>query len=187
MTRTSFTSYYSQLFVIFIWHHISQNCSHLGEVGASEHFVYHAKGMNLISVTGHDLRQGLSLVHIGKTLRRKWFFSMFFITHATFFTIVIIVIISFVIPLCLSIFTFSLHNFPKIYFQIPWLLTYFLIFFYLWYPRMCTKKNYFQIPWLLTYFLIFFYLWYPRMCTILHTLLKKEIAGLNSSGWFCYV
>ena len=61
MTRTSFTSYYSQLFAILIWHHVSQNCSRLGEVEAWEHFVYHAKGMNLISFIEHDPRQGLSL------------------------------------------------------------------------------------------------------------------------------
>ena len=64
-------------------------------------------------------------------------FSMFFITHGTFFTIIIIVIISLVTPLCLSIFTFSLHFFPKLYFLITWLVTYVLIFFYISYPRMC--------------------------------------------------
>ena len=53
-------------------------------------------------------------------------FSMFFITHATFFTIIIIVIISLVAPLCLSIFTFSLHFFPKFYFLITWLVIYVL-------------------------------------------------------------
>ena len=41
-------------------------------------------------------------------------FSMFFITHATIFTIIIIVIISLVAPLCLS--RFSLHFFTKFYF-----------------------------------------------------------------------
>ena len=39
---------------------------------------------------------------------------MFFITHATIFTIIIIVIISLVAPLCLS--RFSLHFFTKFYF-----------------------------------------------------------------------
>ena len=136
MTRTSFTSYYSLLFVIFICHHVSQNCSRLGEVGAWEHFVYHAKGINVISVIGHNLPQGLNLVHISKTLGRKWFFPCFsfihsFIhsffpcfsfIHATFFTVIIIVIISLVTPLCLSIFTFSLHFFPNFYFLITWLV-----------------------------------------------------------------
>ena len=136
MTRTSFTSYYSQLFVIFIWHHVSQSCSRLGEVEVWEHFVYHAKGMNVISVIGHNLPPGLNLVHISKTLGRKWFFPCFsFIhsffpcfsfIHATFFTVIIIVIISLVTPLCLSIFTFSLHFFPKFYFLITWLVIYVL-------------------------------------------------------------
>ena len=77
MTRTSFTSYYSLLFVIFIWHHASQNCSRLGELGAWELFVYHAKGKNVISVIGHNLPSGLNLVQISKTLGRKWFFPCF--------------------------------------------------------------------------------------------------------------
>ena len=51
-------------------------------------------------------------------------FSKFFNAHGTFFTIIIIVIISLVTPLCLSIFTFSLHFFPKFYFLITWLVTY---------------------------------------------------------------
>ena len=53
-------------------------------------------------------------------------FSMFFIIHGTFFTIIIIVIISLVTPLCLSIFTFSLHFSPKFYFLITWLVIYVL-------------------------------------------------------------
>ena len=62
-------------------------------------------------------------------------FSMFFITHATFFTIIIIVIISLVVPFIhfhvFPFFTFSLHFFPKFYFLITWLVIYVLSYIFL--------------------------------------------------------
>ena len=124
MTRTLFTSYYSQLFVIFIWHHVSQNCSHLGEIGALEHFVYHAKGVNLISVTGHDLRQGLSLVHIGKILRRKWFFPCFSIPTAPSSPLSSLSSSLWLLRCVYPFSRFSFTFFPKFYFLITWLVTY---------------------------------------------------------------